>query len=66
MRKITILAPLPFIHFFKLHQHIVPQKIPFCMKIYDYENENTVQIEKLEKSQFYSFHPCHLGNVVKL
>ena len=34
---------LPPIHtFFKLHQHNVPQKITFFMKIYDYENENIV------------------------
>ena len=33
----------PPIHtFFKLHQHNVPQKIIFLMKIYDYENKNTV------------------------
>ena len=30
----------PPIHtFFELHQHNVPQKITFFMKIYDYENE---------------------------
>ena len=41
----------PPIHtFFKLHQRNVSQKITFCMKIYDYENKNTVQSEKLEKS----------------
>ena len=33
----------PPIHtFFQLHQHYVPQKITFFMKIYDYENENIV------------------------
>ena len=37
---------------FKLHQHNVPQKITFFMKIYDCENKNTVKSEKLEKSQF--------------
>ena len=43
----------PPIHtFFKLHQHNVPQKITFFMNIYDCENKNTVQSEKLEKSQF--------------
>ena len=38
--------------FFELQQHIIPQKITFFMKIYDCENENTVQSKKLEKSQF--------------
>ena len=47
--------------FFELQQHIIPKKITFFMKIYDYENENAVQIEKLEKNQFYCFHPCHIG-----
>ena len=48
--------------FFELQQHNVPQKITFFMKIYDYENENTVQIEKLEKkNQLYCFHRCHVG-----
>ena len=55
-----ISAP-PIHKLFDLQQHNVPQKITFSMKIYDYENENTVQIEKLEKSQFYCFHPCHVG-----
>ena len=33
----------PPIHtFFKLHQHNVPQKITFFMKIYDCENKNIV------------------------
>ena len=27
------------------------------MKIYHYENKNTIQSEKIEKSQFYCFHP---------
>ena len=41
----------PSIHtFLKLQQHNVPQKITFFMKIYDCENKNTVQSEKLEKS----------------
>ena len=47
--------------FFELQQHNVPQKITFFMKIYDYENENMVLWEKLEKIQFYFFQPCHLG-----
>ena len=52
----------PPIHtFLKLQQHNVPQKITFFMKIYDCENNITVQSEKLEKSQFYCFHPCHVG-----
>ena len=52
----------PPIHtFLKLQQHNVPQKITFFMKIYDCENIITLQSEKLEKSQFYCFHPCHLG-----
>ena len=52
----------PPIHtFFKLHQHNVPQKIIFFMKIYDYENENIVKSQKLEKNQFYCFHPYHIG-----
>ena len=52
----------PPIHtFFELHQHNVPQKIKFFMKIYYYENKNTIQSEKLQKSQFYCFHPCHVG-----
>ena len=46
---------------FELQQHNVPQKITFFMKIYDIENENIVQSEKLEKSQFYCFHPSHIG-----
>ena len=46
--------------FFELQQHNVPQKITFFMKIYDYENENIVNIENLEKSQFYCFHLCHV------
>ena len=45
--------------FFELQQHNVPQKITFFMKIYDYEN--IFQSEKLLKSQFYRFHPCHIG-----
>ena len=40
-------GPPPMGLFFKLQQHIIPQKITFSMKIYDYENENTVQIEKI-------------------
>ena len=48
----------PPIHtFLKLQQHNVPQKITFFMKIYDCENNITVQSEKLEKSQFYCFYP---------
>ena len=35
-------SPSPIYTFFKLHQHNVPQKITFFMKIYDYENENIV------------------------
>ena len=26
-----------------------------------YNSDNAVQIEKLEKNQFYCFHPCHVG-----
>ena len=52
----------PPIHtFYKLHQHNVSQKITFFIEIYDCENENTVQSEKLEKSQFYCLHPRHIG-----
>ena len=52
----------PPIHtFLKLQQNNVPQKITFFMKIYDCENDITVQSEKLEKSQFYCFHPSHQG-----
>ena len=52
----------PPIHtFFKLHQHYVPKKIRFFMKIYGCKNENTFQSEKLEKSEFHCFHPCHVG-----
>ena len=47
--------------FFELQQHNVPQKIKFFMKIYDYENRNIAESEKLEKSQFYCFQPCHVG-----
>ena len=36
--------------FFELQQHNIPQKITFIMKIYDYENENIIQSEKLENS----------------
>ena len=35
------------------HRHNVPQKITFFMKIYDYENKNAIQCEKLENSQFH-------------
>ena len=38
--------------FFELQQHNVPQKITFIMTIYDYENENIIQSEKVEKSSF--------------
>jgi len=31
------------------------------MKIHGYENKNTIQSEKIVKSQFYSFLPCHVG-----
>ena len=52
----------PPIHtFFEQHQDNVPRKITFFMKIYHYENNNTIQSEKLEKIQFYCFHPCHVG-----
>ena len=52
----------PPIHtFFKLHHHNLSQKITFFIKIYDWENENTFQSKKLEKSQFDRFHPCHIG-----
>ena len=61
MRKITILAPPHILAFFKLHQHNALQKISFCIMVYDYENENLVQIEKLEKCQVYCFHPFHIG-----
>ena len=44
-----ILAPSNGL-FFELQQHNVPQKITFIMKIYDYENENIIQSENLEKS----------------
>ena len=47
--------------FYELQQHIVPQKITFFMKIYGFENKDTVKSEKFEKSQFYCFHPCHVG-----
>ena len=47
--------------FFELPQHTIPQKITFFMKICYYENRDTVQSEKPEKSQFYCFHPCHIG-----
>ena len=40
----------PPIHiFFKLHKHNLPQKIKFFIKIYDCENENTVQSGKTWK-----------------
>ncbi len=52
----------PPIHtFFELHQHNVPQKNVFFMKVYDYENKDTVQSEKNQKIQFYCSHPCHVG-----
>ena len=57
----SLWSPLPNLSIFKLHQHDVPQKITFFKKIYDCENENTVQSEKLEKIQFYCFHQCHVG-----
>ena len=53
--------PPPMGLFYELHQHNVPQKITFLMKIYAYENKNTLQSEKLGKIQFYCFHPCHVG-----
>ena len=31
------------------------------MNIYDYENRNKVSSEKLEKNQFYCFHPWQIG-----
>ena len=54
--KNHISAP-PINTFFELHQHNVLQKITSFMKIYHCENKNTVQSEKLEKNQFYCFHP---------
>ena len=56
-----ILGPPPMGLFFALQQHNAPQKITFFMKIYDIENESIVQSEKLEKSEFYCFHPSHIG-----
>ena len=41
--------------YFELQQHNVHQKITFFMKIYDIENENIVQSEKLEKINFTVF-----------
>ena len=41
----------PSIHtFFELHQHNVPQKIAVFMKIYHYDNENTVQSKQGKKA----------------
>ena len=54
-------SPPPIHTFFKLHQHYVPKKIRFFMKIYGCKNENTFQSEKLEKSEVYYFHPCHVS-----
>ena len=52
----------PPIHsLFDLQQHNVPQNITFFMRIDDYENENILQSEKHEKSQFYCFHLRHIG-----
>ena len=55
------IRPPPMGLFFELPQFNVPQKITFFMKIYNFENESIGQSEKLEKSQFYCFHPCHVG-----
>ena len=56
-----ILGPPPMGLFFALQQHNVPQKITFFMKIYDFEKKITLQSGKIEKIQFYCFHPCHIG-----
>ena len=60
MTKITILAPLPFIHSLSYTNIMCLKRSHFSKKIHDYENENRVQSEKLEKSQIYCFHPCHV------
>ena len=47
--------------FFKLQQHIVTQKTTFFMKIHNFENENLVLSEKIEKSQFPYFDLSDIG-----
>ena len=49
--------------FFKLQQYIIPQKTTFFMKIYNYENENLVVSEKIEKSQYPYFELSHIGKL---
>ena len=44
------IGPPPMGLFFKLQQYNIPQKTKIFMKIYDFENKNTVQSEKIEKS----------------
>ena len=55
------IGPLPMGLFFKLQQRIVTQKTTFFMKIHDFENENLVLSEKIEKSQFPYFDLSHIG-----
>ena len=51
----------PIYSLFDLHNHNVPQKIIFFMRIYGFENKNIVWSEKLEKSQFSCFDISHIG-----
>ena len=44
------IGPPPMGLFFELQQHKIPQKTTFTMKIYDFENQDIFQSEKLEKS----------------
>ena len=55
------IGPPPMHSFFKLQQDIIPQKTTFFMKIHDFENENLVLREKIEKSQFPYFDLSHIG-----
>ena len=42
MRKINIIAPLPFIHLLSDTYIMYLKRSDFLMKIYDFENENIV------------------------
>ena len=53
--------PLPIGLFFELKKHNIPQKNTFFMWIWDFENRNIVQSEKLKKSEIYRFYLAHIG-----
>ena len=53
--------PLPIGLFFELKKHNIPQKNTFFMWIWDFENRNIFQSEKLKKSEIYRFYLPHIG-----